>query len=106
YSTLGMVFGRFMEPEAAREAFEKAIELDPQQVETRIHLSLVLAQRKEFVAASQQLQRAIAIIGDLRAASYPQFLLGKIHNEQNRPAEAAKDFEKAIELRPNYAEAY
>jgi tetratricopeptide (TPR) repeat protein len=106
YSTLGMVFGRFMEPEAAREAFEKAIELDPQQVETRIHLSLVLAQRKEFVAASQQLQRAIAIIGDGPAASYPQFLLGKIHNEQNMPAEAAKDFEKAIELRPNYAEAY
>jgi tetratricopeptide (TPR) repeat protein len=106
YNTLGIVFGRFMEPEAAREAFEKAIELDPQLVEARIHLSLVLAQRKEFDSAHQQLKRAVAILGDVPAAGYPQFLLGKIHNEQNMPAEAEKDFQKAIQLRPNYAEAY
>jgi len=30
YNTLGMVLGRFAEPDTAREAFEKAIRLDPQ----------------------------------------------------------------------------
>jgi tetratricopeptide (TPR) repeat protein len=106
YNTLGMTLGRFGEPDAARQAFEKAVELDPSFAEAHVNLSLVLAQRKEFLQAADHLRHAIAIQGRSAAAGYSHYLLGKVLNEQDQPQAAAQEFEKAIELRPNDAEAY
>lgn len=106
YNTLGMVLGRFAEPDAAREAFEKAISLDPQLTEAHVNLSLVLAQRKEFSLASEHLARAIQLEGNSPVAGYWHYLKGKIYYEQDMPQEAIKEFEEAIKLGPNYAEAY
>lgn len=106
YNTLGMTLGRFVELDAARRAFEKAIELDPQLAEAHVNLALVFAQRKEFALAADHLDRALEIQGSSPAAAYSHYLRGKIYNEQNLPAEAAREFEKTIDLRPNYAEAY
>src|SRR4030095_14387114 len=106
YNTLGMVLGRFAEPDAAREAFEKAIRLDPQLTEAHVNLSLVLAQRKEFSLASEHLARAIQLEGTSPVAAYWHYLKGKIYYEQDMTQEAIKEFEEAIKLNPNYAEAY
>lgn len=106
YHTLGVVLGRFAEPEAARQAFEKAIELDPELSDARVNLALVLAQRQEFAVAERELRQAVKILGNTTAAAYPHYLLGKIHNELDRPNDAAQDFERAIRLRPDYAEAH
>jgi Flp pilus assembly protein TadD len=106
YNTLGMTLGRFGEPDAARQAFEKAVELDPRFAEARVNLSLVLAQRKEFSRAADHLAHAIAIQGRSAAAGYSHYLLGKVLNEQDQPQAAVQQFERAIELRPNDAEAY
>jgi superkiller protein 3 len=106
YNTLGMALGRFAEADEARQAFEKAIQLDPRFAEAHVNLSMVLAQRKEFVQAGDHITRAIEIQGKSPVAAYSQYLKGKICNEQNMPEEAARAFEEAIRLRPNYAEAY
>jgi tetratricopeptide (TPR) repeat protein len=106
YNTLGMTLGRFGEPDAARQAFEKALELDPRFVEAHVNLALILAQRKEFSRAADHLGHAIAIQGKSVAAGYSHYLLGKVLNEQDQPQAAVQQFERAIELRPNYAEAY
>ena len=106
YNTLGMTLGRFGELDAARQAFEKAVELDPKFAEAHVNLSLILAQRKEFLGAADHLRRAIALQGKSDAAAYSHCLLGKVHNEQDQPQAAAQELEKAVELRPNYAEAY
>jgi tetratricopeptide (TPR) repeat protein len=101
-----MTLGRFGELDAARQAFEKAVELDPKFAEAHVNLSLILAQRKEFLGAADHLRRAILLQGKSDAAAYSHYLLGKVHNEQDQPQAAAQEFEKAVELRPNYAEAY
>ena len=106
YNTLGMTLGRFGEPDAARQAFEKAVELDPRFAEAHVNLSLVLAQRREFLQAADHLEHAIAIQGRSAAAGYSHYLLGKVLNEQDQPQAAVKQFKRAVELRPNDAEAY
>jgi tetratricopeptide (TPR) repeat protein len=106
YNTLGIALARFAEPQTARESFEKAIELDPQFVEPYVNLTLVLAQLKEFALAVDCISRAIELQGNSLAAAYSHFLKGRLHDEQDMPEKAAQEFTKAIELRPDYAEAY
>jgi len=43
-NTLGMVLSRFVEMKAARKAFEKALQLDPDLADARVNLALLLAQ--------------------------------------------------------------
>ncbi len=106
YNTLGMALSRFAELEAARQAFEKAIELDPRLVEAHVNLALVLAQSKQLDLAHDHVTRAIEIQGNTCAAAYSYYIRGKICMEQKRPEKAGADFEKAIQLRSDYGEAY
>ncbi len=106
YNTLGMTLGRFGELDAAREAFEKVIALEPAWAETHVNLSLVLAQQKKFARAADHLRQAIAIQCKSRAAGYSYYLLGKVLNEQDQPQAAAREFQNAIDIRPDYADAY
>ena len=46
YNTLGMVLSRFMEVKAARQAFEKAVELNPESAEASGGRRVCLAGRR------------------------------------------------------------
>jgi tetratricopeptide (TPR) repeat protein len=106
YNTLGMVLSRFIETNAAREAFEKALQLDPNLAEARVNLALVLAQAGEFVPAGEHLDRAIQLQGDTQAAAYSHYLRAKIWVAQKEMGNAVLELETAVKLRPNYAEAW
>jgi tetratricopeptide (TPR) repeat protein len=95
-----------VEPERARQAFEKAIELDPRLAAAHVNLALVLAQVGQTDAAARHLEKAVQIEGDSPAAAYVHRLRGLLYSEQDRPERAVSAFEKAVALRPDDAEAF
>jgi len=106
YNSLGMALSRFVEIKAAREAFEKALELDPNLVEARVNLALVLAQAGDFGLAGVNLDRAIQLQGDTHPAAYSHYLRARIWIAQKEMGRAALELEIAVKLQPDYAEAW
>ena len=106
YNTLGMALARFAELDAARKAFESALELDPQFADAHVNLTLVLGQLKEFDLAIGHITRAIELQGDSPASAYSHYLKGRLYDKQAMTVEALQEFEKAVHLRPRFAQAY
>jgi tetratricopeptide (TPR) repeat protein len=106
HNQYGTVLSRFIEVEAARHEFEKALELDPQLSEAHVNLALMLAQASELIPAAAHLDRAIELQGDTRVAAYTHFLRAKIWGVQNQVDKAMLELQKAVQLRPEYAEAW
>lgn len=104
--SLGNAHGRFGDIGEAQTAYENAVHLDPNFVQARIALALVLAQQKQLGAAKDNLVRAISQLGGTPSAAYPHYVLGRILLEQNHAHQALKELGAAIRLRPNYEEAY
>jgi len=102
----GMVLSRFVEVRAARQEFERALELDPGLAEAHVNLSLVLAQAGELAAAGDHLDRAIELQGNHPKAAYAHYLRAKIWAAQDQTDKAMVEFQTAVHLRPNYAEAW
>jgi tetratricopeptide (TPR) repeat protein len=106
HNELGMALSRFLEIRPAREEFDKALELDPNLAEAHVNLSLILAQAGELGPAGEHLDRAIALQGTRRAAAYAHYLRAKVWAEQNENEKSTAEFQKAVQLRPDYAEAW
>ena len=106
HNQYGTVLSRFVEVEAARHEFEEALELDPQFSEAHVNLALILAQASELIPAAAHLDRAIELQGDTRAAAYTHYLRAKISGAQNQVDKAIVELQKAVQLRPDYAEAW
>jgi len=106
HNELGIVLSRFLEIKPAREEFEKALELDPALAEAHVNLSLILAQAGELGPAGEQLDRAIEVQGNGRAAAYAHYLRAKIWGAQGQNEKSTAEFQKAVQLRPDYAEAW
>lgn len=106
HNEFGMVLSRFVEVRTARQEFERAIELDPGLAEAHVNLSLVLAQAGELAAAGDHLDRAIELQGNHPKAAYAHYLRAKIWAAQDQTDKAMVEFQTAVRLRPNYAEAW
>jgi tetratricopeptide (TPR) repeat protein len=106
HNKLGMALSRFLEVKPAGEEFEKALELDPNLVEAHVNLALILAQAGELGPAGEHLDRAIKLQGNSPAAAYSHYLRAKVWGAQNQNEKATAEFQKAAQLRPNYAEAW
>ena len=102
----GIVLSRFMEVKAARQEFEKALELDPALAEAHVNLSLILAQAGELLPAAEHLDRAIELQGNTPAAAYTHYLRAKIWGAQDQIEKSIGQLQKAVLLRPDYAEAW
>jgi len=101
-----IVLSRFMEVKAARQEFEKALELDPALAEAHVNLSLILAQAGELLPAAEHLDRAIELQGNTPAAAYTHYLRAKIWGAQDQIEKSIDQLQKAVQLRPDYAEAW
>ena len=106
HNEFGMVLSRFVEVKAARQEFERSLELDPGLAEAHVNLSLVLAQAGELAAARDHLDRAIELQGNNPKAAYAHYLRAKIWAAQDQTDKAMVEFQTAVHLRPNYAEAW
>jgi tetratricopeptide (TPR) repeat protein len=106
HNQLGVALGRFVEIQAARKEFETALALDANLVEAQVNLSLILAQAGEFGPAGEHLDRAIELQPNSRAAAYAHYLRAKVWGAQDQIKKSIAELQKAVQLRPDYAEAW
>jgi len=90
-------------PEEARSAFTKAIAIQPNFPAGQRELGMLVFQQKDYAGAAPHLEKTIELgLDDARMHNF----LGICYNHTNRPAKAVTEFEHAIQLDPNLAEAH
>ena len=102
----GMALARLGENDAAYSVFERAVRLDPNIAKPHLHLALILAGRKEFEQAAEHIAKALELEKNSGQQAYLHFLQGKLYNAREASEEAAREFERSIELDPANAETY
>ena len=105
-NALGDALRAAAQTKAAREEFEEAVKADPKYAPARVSLGLILLEAGEFPAAAQHLERAIDLFEDNEDAAFPHYLRAKIYTEAGDVEKAAVELQKAIALRPDFAEAW
>jgi protein O-GlcNAc transferase len=106
HNALGEAYNTFEQPDAARPEFERAVQLDPRHAQAQANLSEVLLKSGEPAAAAAHLDRAIRLFGRKEDAAVPHYLRAKIYTEAGDAARAASELQDAVELRPDFAEAW
>ncbi len=106
HNALGEACNNFGDPAAARPEFERAVALDPHHAQAQANLGDVLLQLNQPQAAVPHLDQAIRLFGSKPDAAYPRYQRAKIYSEQGDAVAAASELEKAVELRPEFAEAW
>jgi tetratricopeptide (TPR) repeat protein len=103
---LGNALAKFGESGEARLEFEKAVALDPRLAMAHANLAVILASEHELASAASHLSRAIELQGEAPDSARYYYLRGKVYHEQQASQKARQDFDKAVRLRPDYAQAY
>ena len=105
-NALGEAYNAFGDLKAARGPFEKAVALDPQFAAAQVNLGALLQQAGEIDAAAAHLDRAIELLGNKPDAAYPHYLRAKVWSDRGDVQKAVQHLQKAVELRPDFAEAW
>jgi tetratricopeptide (TPR) repeat protein len=91
------------DPEAAREAYARALELDPAHADAHVNLGRLLHEAGDTAGAEAHYRSALAARPrDATAA----FNMGVALEDLGRDLEAIDAYETAITLDPNHADAY
>jgi tetratricopeptide (TPR) repeat protein len=78
----------------AREAFAKALEINPNHAEARNNLGMILQEQGRLAEAAREFEKAIDARPDLRLA---RFHLGRIYANQQRWPDAIAQLQRASE---------
>jgi protein O-GlcNAc transferase len=106
HNALGEAYNAFGETAPARPEFERAVALDPRHAQAHVNLAAILLQQGDGAHAIPHLDQAIRLFGRKADAAYPHYLRAKLYSEDRDPAKAAAELQQAVELRPDYAEAW
>jgi len=88
---------------AAQSAYEKTVAIQPNFSAGQRELGMLLFQQKNFAVAAPHLQSAITLgLEDARLHNF----LGICYNRTNRTSKAVGEFQRAIKMDPNLAEAH
>jgi tetratricopeptide (TPR) repeat protein len=90
-------------PEHAREAYRRALELDPHHVESRVNLGRLVHETGRAAPAEAHYRLALAAEPQHPTA---WFNLGVALDDQGRGAEALEAYQNAIRHDPDYADAH
>jgi tetratricopeptide (TPR) repeat protein len=90
-------------PDHAREAYRRAIDLNPDHVETRLNLGRLLHEEGKLHAAEAHYRLALAVRG---ADATALFNLGVCLEDLGRADEAIRTYLEAIRADPDCADAY
>ncbi|HMA18395.1 MAG TPA: tetratricopeptide repeat protein [Thermoanaerobaculia bacterium] len=91
------------DPGSAREAYEKALLLDPSHADAHVNLGRLLHEAGEAAAAEGHYESALAARPDDSTAA---FNLGVALEDLGRDLDAIDAYEKAVALDPHHADAY
>ena len=91
------------EPEQARDAYRRALELNPDHVPARVNLGRLLHERKQVKLAEVHYRLALAGEPDNTTAL---FNLGVALEDLGRLDEAAQTYETAVRCEPKHADAH
>jgi tetratricopeptide (TPR) repeat protein len=87
----------------ARDAYRRALELDPEHFDARVNLGRLLHEAGEYAAAEANYRLALRLRPDDATAA---FNLGVALEDMRRPDEALRAYERAISSDPAYADAH
>ncbi len=90
-------------PPAARDAYRRALELDPAHVDAHINLGRLLHEVRELTAAVVHYEMALALRPKDATALYN---LGVAKEDLGEPAQALAAYEQAITADPDLSDAY
>jgi tetratricopeptide (TPR) repeat protein len=96
-----VLFAQDHKPEAFAE-LNRAIEIDPQRVESYLSLARFHAMMKDTATAEATFQRAISVNSSSALAHYEY---GKFLVQTNRADDAENEFQRAVQVDPNNREA-
>jgi protein O-mannosyl-transferase len=99
---LGNSLARAGDRVAAIKQYREALRLRPGYIEARNNLGIELSHAGRTAEAIECLRESLRF--ESRAVTY--FNLGNVFSEANCPRDAAEQYERAVELRPDYAEAW
>lgn len=102
YSDLGVILGRMGMHDRAREQYRKALELDPKCASAHLNFGAEYAREGELKRAETHYRQAL----HGRSAAQAHNGLGFVLDRQGRTVEAVPEFERAIELAPDFTPAY
>ena len=86
-------------------SYREALRVDPDFAPAHVGLGAALIDGDRHEEAFESLARAVSLPLDAATAAAAHYLAGRALQEQERMAEAAPHFERAIEHDPNHAEA-
>ncbi len=92
--------------DAARQAFERALQLKPAYGQAYLNLGLVSLQLNASDAAASNLDRAVKLLGSTPEAGYAFYVRAKIYTAHDDYDDALRALNKAVTLRPDLAEAW
>ncbi|OFW34748.1 MAG: hypothetical protein A3F70_14250 [Acidobacteria bacterium RIFCSPLOWO2_12_FULL_67_14] len=101
-TNLGIALVAAERPDEALDAFRRAVELDPGNADRRRNLATALFDSRNIDEAALHARQAVALRpGDPAAHD----LFGRVLAVQGRLAEAQAEFERALQVAPDYQEA-
>ncbi|WP_238537808.1 tetratricopeptide repeat protein [Zavarzinella formosa] len=105
FNQIGRLYQYWGRPADAEPWFRKAIELDPEELASHIFLGACQA-RQGKLSEAEKTYRAAIQWKDSGLLDEAYHNLGLVLRGQDRFAEAAECFRKAIELNPKYADVF
>jgi len=90
-------------PEQSREAYRRALELEPRHVDARINLGRLLHEAREWEAAEKHYRMALADRGDDSTAL---FNLAVVLEDLGRRRDAMDAYRATVAADPEYADAF
>jgi len=103
WALLGRAYHATGRYDDAAEAYKKAVELAPQNLNYRSTLGLILGQAGQLEAGLAELQKVTSSPGYKDAAGWTN--LGWIYRNLNRPQDSIAAYQKALELDPKQEQA-
>jgi protein O-GlcNAc transferase len=104
HNALGEAYTTFGNPKAARPEFERAVALDPALAQAHVNLAAILLEQGESETAVPHLDKALRQLAGKPDAAYPHYLRAKTLTTDAK--KAAAELERAVALRPDFAEAW
>ncbi len=103
HTDIGRVYHEHGYPDKAEQLWQKAATLDPNNIESRFHLSALYLKNRKLMDALK-LYEQITQIDPENEISY--FFIGNINSQSNRFDDAEKAYKKVIEIAPKRSDGY